>query len=141
MILPLIFYCSRKKNEIPKVEQVVTSKSTQMDKEPCPNDWNFGKSADGDSHVSEIKINDSTTQQILNGKVWFEIINPIESGNGLTKCYIKNYRTDGILESEGYGTYNEHPVADFTYAGKWRFYDCSGNLVKETEFINGKRKN
>jgi hypothetical protein len=126
---------------LPKVEPVISTREIQQEIEPCPNDWNFGKSADGDGHVSEIKINDSTTKLILDGKVWFEVINPVESGNGSTKCYIKNYRTDGILDSEGYGIYNEHPVVDLTNVGKWRFYDCSGSLVEEAEFINGKRKN
>ncbi|WP_179320719.1 hypothetical protein [Winogradskyella helgolandensis] len=112
---------------------------------PCPVTWQEYKptSEELEFEVSNgivtKKPNDSIIQQIRFGRVWFEMINSIELKNNGGKCYLKNYRTDGSLESEGYCTYFEHPVVDFTMEGSWKFYDCSGGLKEKVEFLNGNR--
>ncbi|QBZ96836.1 hypothetical protein [Flavobacterium sangjuense] len=109
------------------------SKKIPDDKEnvtlDCNDKWNF----EG-SNVIEKQINDTVTQEIIDGKIWFEIISPKDIGKGITKAYIKNYRMDGTLLSEGFAEYNEHPVANSKESGKWKFYDCKGNLIRINEF-------
>lgn len=83
--------------------------------------------------------NDSTILQIRYGRVWFEMINPTTIDGGASKCYLKTYRPDGTLESEGYGIYYEHPVADYSMDGIWKFYTCDEILKEEVEFRNGVR--
>ncbi|TYP73659.1 hypothetical protein [Aquimarina intermedia] len=117
----------------------VANDSDDPRKNPCPEEWNLNGPTDEPRNVVPKQLNDSTTQQLLFGKVWFEIINPTELENGVTKCYLKNYRTDGSLESEGFGIYDEHPVADYSMEGKWRFYSCDGKLKEEVKFVKGKR--
>lgn len=91
----------------------------------CNDNWIFGS-----SHVDERVINDTVRQEIVDGKVWFEIISPKDMGNGIIQSYIKNYRMDGSLLSEGYVTYNKHPVVDSKEIGNWKFYDCEGNVIR-----------
>jgi hypothetical protein len=105
------------------------SKTQDIDKTitpDCNDKWNFKN-----SNVTEKEINDSTTQEIADGKVWFEIISPKDIGNGISKAYIKNYRMDGSLLSEGWAKYHEHPVADYEGIGIWKFYDCHGKPKKK----------
>ena len=66
------------------------------------------------------------------------MINQTEIGNGLSKCYIKNYRYNGSLQSEGFVTFFESPVVDDTYEGLWKFYDCNGNITRKMTFLKGK---
>ncbi len=93
------------------------------DLQECSDTWIFK------GNVSAHKLNDSVEQQIVDGKLWFEIISPVRQEDGSTRAYIRNYRMDGSLESEGYATYFEHPVADYTAEGKWKYYDCKGKLL------------
>ncbi len=104
--------CSQKKPSVSSPETL-----------DCNDKWEFTTS------VTEKKINDSVTQEIVNGKVWFEIIAPRENGDGSTKAYLKNYRKDGSLLSEGFVLYAEHPIADYTEIGNWIFYDCKGKRI------------
>lgn len=89
---------------------------------PCTDTWVFTGS------VSERKLNDSVVQQVVDGKVWFEVIAPLKQSDGATRAYIRNYRMDGSLLSEGYAVYWQHPVADYTEEGNWKHYDCQGRL-------------
>jgi len=108
---------------------------------PCPEPWNLhGPTGEPRSLISKM-INDSVTQQLLFDKVYFEMISPVDIGNGQTRCYLKFYRTDGSLEEEGFGIYTDHPIADFVNDGTWKFYDCKGRLKEMVVFENGKRKN
>ena len=93
------------------------------DLQECSDTWIFK------GNVSAHKLNDSVEQQIVDGKLWFEIISPVRQEDGSTRAYIRNYRMDGSLESEGYATYWEHPVADYKAVGKWKYYDCKGKLL------------
>jgi hypothetical protein len=88
----------------------------------CSDTWIFK------GNVSARKLNDTVEQQIVDGKLWFEIISPVKQTDGSTRAYIRNYRMDGSLESEGYAVYWEHPVADYSAVGNWKHYDCKGNL-------------
>lgn len=90
----------------------------------CSDTWIFK------GNVSAYKLNDTVEQQIVDGKLWFEIISPVRQEDGSTRAYIRNYRMDGSLESEGYATYFEHPVADYFVEGKWKYYDCKGKLLR-----------
>jgi len=91
---------------------------------PCSPEWvATGKS------LTQIYINDSTEQMRLNDTLWFEAINK-ESFDSLSKCYLKMYRTNGKLESEGYAIYNDHPIADFKKIGDWIYYDCNGDTIQ-----------
>jgi len=108
---------------------------------PCPEPWNLnGPTGEPRSLISKV-INDSVTQQLLFDKVYFEMISPVDIGNGQTRCYLKFYRTDGSLQEEGFGIYTEHPIVDYVQDGTWKFYDCKGLLEKTVVFENGKRKN
>lgn len=89
----------------------------------CSDTWIFK------GNVSAYKLNDTVERQTVDGKLWFEIISPVRQKDGSTRAYIRNYRMDGSLESEGYATYFEHPVADYTAEGKWKYYDCKGKLL------------
>jgi hypothetical protein len=112
---------------------------------PCPVSWEKYKPTQEEldfeieNGITEQRPNESTIQQIRYGRIWFEMINPTETEEGIGKCYLRNYRTDGTVESEGYGIYYEHPVADYAMEGTWKFYHCDGNLQEEVEFRNGKR--
>ncbi|WP_053978604.1 hypothetical protein [Mangrovimonas xylaniphaga] len=112
---------------------------------PCPLTWQEYKPTEDElefevnNGIITKKPNDSTIQQIRFGRVWFEMINPIKLDGGAEKCYLKNYRTDGSLESEGHGIYYEHPVADYSMDGVWKFYSCDGNLKEEVKFKNGQK--
>lgn len=88
----------------------------------CSDTWIFK------GNVSGRMLNDTVEQQMVDGKLWFEIISPQKQEDGSTRAYIRNYRMDGSLESEGYASYFEHPVADYTAEGKWKFYDCKGQM-------------
>jgi hypothetical protein len=98
-----------------------TSKTVSSD---CNDEWIFES-----SHVIEKQVNDSITQEIIDGKVWFEIISPKDNGDGITKAHIKNYRMNGSLLSEGEAKYYEHPVADYKKFGIWKYYDCNEKLI------------
>ena len=90
----------------------------------CSDTWVFK------GNISARKLNDTVEQQIVDGKLWFEIISPLKQADGRTRAYIRNYRMDGSLESEGYAVYEEHPAADYTEVGTWKRYDCKGKLRK-----------
>lgn len=94
-----------------------------LEDQECSDTWIFK------GNVSARMLNDTVEQQIVDGKLWFEIISPQQQADGSTRAYIRNYRMDGSLESEGYATYFEHPVADYTAEGKWKHYDCKGKLL------------
>jgi hypothetical protein len=89
---------------------------------PCTDTWVFTGS------VSERKLNDSVVQQVVDGRVWFEVVAPKMQADGSTRAFIRNFRMDGSLLSEGYAVYWEHPVADYTEVGDWKHYDCKGKL-------------
>lgn len=55
----------------------------------------------------------------------------------MTKAYLRNYRTDGTLESEGYALFFDHPVADYSMEEKWRFYECNQKISKVITYNNG----
>ena len=90
----------------------------------CSDTWIFK------GNVSAQMLNDSVEQQIVDGKLWFEIVSPVKQTDGSTRAYIRNYRMNGTLESEGYAVYWEHPVEDYSAVGNWNFYDCNGQLKK-----------
>lgn len=125
--------------------ETAPEKETTAEPVPCPVSWEDYKPTEEELAfnleygILENELNDSTTQEILYGKVWFEIINWEELEDGSQRCYIKNYRTDGTLESEGSASFYEHPVADYSMEGNWKFYDCDGTLKEEVAFKNGKR--
>ena len=112
----LILSCN-KKNEIEK------------NNFECEDNWTFDT-----SEVIEKQINDSITQELIDGKIWFEIISPINLDNNLISAKIKNFRQDGSILSEGRAEYYEHPVADYKMKGIWKFYDCRGNIFKTKNF-------
>ncbi len=89
--------------------------------------------------IIEKQSNDTTIQQILYGKVWFEIINQSQRENGKNSCYLKNYRIDGSIDSEGKCTFEEHPIADYSMDGTWTFYNCDGSVKEKVNYKNGKR--
>lgn len=108
--------------------------------DPCPEDWQLSAFRSNQSKVIEKQINDSTTQQIIDGKVWFEIISPHKMANGKFRCYIKDYRMDGVIAAEGYGEYEEHPALEYSSEGQWRFYDCHGNLREVVDYEKGTKE-
>lgn len=100
--------------------------------EPCPPEWNAtGK------ELKQVDINDTTEQMFLNDTLWFEVIGPSAYGESQHKAYIKNYRTNGQLEGEGIALYFDHPIADYEEHGKWKYYDCNGQLLETKEFFEG----
>ena len=111
----------------------------------CPDTWEEYEPSQDEldfeikNGIVQERPNDSTIQQIRYGKVWFEMINPTKIDGDASKCYLKNYRTDGTLESEGFGIYYEHPVADYSMDGIWKFYSCDESLKKVVKFKNGER--
>lgn len=130
LILTLIVSCKKEIKTETKIAKEV--------QKPCLDKWKTIKNYEPQGVIAK-KINDTLTQQILYGKVWFEMINQTEIGNGLSKCYIKNYRYNGSLQSEGLVTFSESPVVDDTLEGLWKFYDCNGKIKDEVEFLKGKR--
>jgi hypothetical protein len=120
-------------------------KEEAINKIPCPVTWKEYEPTQDEldyevkNGIVEERPNDSTIQQIRYGRVWFEMINPTEIDGGASKCYLKNYRTDGSIESEGYGIYYEHPIADYSMEGKWKFYNCDGNLKEVVGYRNGQK--
>lgn len=101
--------------------------------DPCPEEWNLNGPTDESRSVEERIVNDTIVQQILFDKVWFEIIGA-KAHDGVTRAYLKFYRTDGTLESEGFGVYSDHPVADYEPQGEWKYYDCEGKLTKTMNY-------
>jgi hypothetical protein len=98
--------------------------------EPCPPEWNTtGK------ELKQITINDSTERMFLNDTLWFEVIGPSAYGKNQRKAYIKNYRTNGQLEEEGFAVYFDHPIVDYQEHGKWKYYGCDGQLRETKEFF------
>ena len=100
--------------------------------QPCPPEWNAtGK------ELKQIDINDTTEQMFLNDTLWFEVIRPSAYGTSQHKAYIKNYRTNGQLKEEGIAIYFDHPIADYEEHGKWKYYNCKGELLETKEFFEG----
>ena len=94
----------------------------RSDSAACSDTWIFT------ANVTERKVNDSVTQQVVDGRVWFEVIAPRKQSDGSTRALIRDFRMDGSLLSEGYAVYWVHPVADYTEEGVWKYYDCKGKL-------------
>lgn len=90
--------------------------------------------------MKQVKINDTIEQLFLNDTLWFEVIGPSPFGKDQHKAYIKNYRTNGLLEDEGLAIYLDHPLGDYMEHGKWKYYDCSGKLVETKESFEGERQ-
>lgn len=100
--------------------------------DPCPPEWHAaGK------EIKQVNVDNSTERVFLNDTLWFEIIGPSAYATNQHKAWIKNYRTNGRLESEGLAVYFDHPIADYQEHGKWKYYDCNGQLREEKEFIAG----
>lgn len=89
----------------------------------CPPDW-----VATDKVLTQNYPNDSTEQLFLNDSLWFEVINLAPYKNEEEISYIKLYRTNGRLEAEGFATYDNHPIADYTEIGKWIYYNCLGKF-------------
>lgn len=107
-----------------------------LSSKPCPPEWNAtGKK------LEQIDVNDTTEQLFLNDTLWIEVIGHSPYGKNQHKAYIKNYRTNGQLEEEGIAIYFDHPIADYEQHGKWRYYDCSGQLRETKEFFEGELMN
>lgn len=83
--------------------------------------------------LRQVQQGDSLEWCYLNDTLWFEIsqIEPYEDGY---QCYIKSYRTNGLLAEEGLAYYWDHPVSDMLEVGIWKYYDCAGNLDSEVNF-------
>lgn len=104
--------------------------------EPCPPEWiATGK------ELKQVDINDTTEQMFLNDTLWFEVIGPSAYGTNRHKAYIKHYRTNGQLEEEGIAIYFDHPIADYEEHGRWKYYDCTGQLLETKEFFEGELVN
>lgn len=102
----------------------------------CPPEWNVtGK------NLKQVEINDTTEQVFLNDTLWFEVIGPSAYGTNWHKAYIKNYRTNGQLQDEGIAIYFDHPIADYEEHGKWKYYNCNGQLVETKDFFEGELVN
>jgi hypothetical protein len=100
--------------------------------EQCPPEWiATGK------ELKQIDINDTTEQMFLNDTLWFEVIGPSAYGKNQHKAYIKNYRTNGQLEDEGFAIYFDHPISDYERHGKWKYYNCKGKQLETKEFFEG----
>lgn len=91
----------------------------------CPPDWYAA-----DKELTQKQLNDSTEQLFLNDTLWFEVIGktPYNAEQETYTSYLKLYRTNGLLEAEGYAIYHEHPILDFTETGQWTYYDCIEKL-------------
>ncbi|WMJ71647.1 hypothetical protein RCC89_00450 [Cytophagaceae bacterium ABcell3] len=98
--------------------------------DPCPPEWvATGKTL-------EQKFNDSTEQLFLDGTLWFEIISPTEN-DGVSFAYIKEYRTNKMLQAEGIAVYHEHPIVDYVRHDEWIIYDCFGEIEGIVTYNNG----
>jgi hypothetical protein len=108
-------------------EQVSTDQNSV---ESCPPEWIVtGKK------LKQVDVNDSTEQVFLNDTLWFELIGHSAYDKNRHKGYIKNYRTNGKLEEEGFAIYFDHPVVEYEAHGTWKFYDCNGQLHETKEFF------
>ena len=102
----------------------------------CPPDWiATGK------QLKQTMINDTTEQAFLNDTLWLEVIGHSRYKENQYESYLKKYRTNGLLQEEGIALYFDHPIADYIEHGKWKYYDCKGNLVETKEFFEGKLAN
>ena len=104
----------------------------QSNIDPCPPEWiATGK------QLRQIKINDTTEQAFLNDTLWFEVMGHVRYKENQYMSYLKNYRTNGLLQEEGAALYFDHPIADYMQHGTWKYYDCKGTLVETKEFFEG----
>jgi hypothetical protein len=117
-----------------------SSQPLGSDNAPCPEEWQLSTYTSNQSNVVEKQINDSTTQQLIDGKVWFEMINPQKLESGKFRCYIRDYRMDGVMAAEGYAEYEESPVVEYSSEGQWKFYNCDGQLREVVDFEKGTRE-
>jgi hypothetical protein len=107
----------------------------------CPITWEeLMQNRKGAEQSSDAEVKyDSINQVYLYGKLWFDYFSDRKIDSTTRGCYVRNYRTNGLLESEGFAEYYEHPIADYSKEGVWIFYNCNGDTLEKAFFDNNKR--
>lgn len=54
------------------------------------------------------------------------------------KSYVKLYNKNGTIAKEGLALYDEDIQIEFYMYGDWKYYDETGKLIKEENFLQGK---